>query len=275
MRSVPPSRQRVSSVDLDRMQRHPFLFGTVVLILMSWGCGQGIPGARALPPLPSGVRADVTEIPYTVTGTTVAEIRLSLRTAATATLGSGPVGLHRGRFALRYSYGQNPGSGGCEITDLTIELESAIQVPRWTDRETADSTLVAMWDAYITELRGHEYTHREYLYRRARDISRELYRIERSTCASMESIVNSTIQRVEERYRRLNEEFDEENGIIAWPLREFEAEARQAREPPVAFDPNPTEATKPRSRNQSNTDSSEGVKENGHPQSFGDGRLLV
>ena len=65
------------------------------------------------------------------------------------------------------------------MTWIAAELESVIQVPQWNEREAADSTLVAMWDTYITALRGHEDTHREYLYRQARDISRELYRIRR------------------------------------------------------------------------------------------------
>ncbi len=107
------------------------------------------------------------------------------------------------------------------MTNVTIELESAIQVPRWTDREAADSTLVAMWDTYITALRGHEYTHREYLYRRARDISRELYRIESPVCGLMQSRANSTVRLINDRYRRLNRQFDEESrGTLTWPPRE-------------------------------------------------------
>ncbi len=205
-------------MDLDRMRRQPFLPGAVALILMSWGCGQMM-GSRALPSLPRGVRAEALELPYIVTGTTVPEIRLSLRTAATAALGSGRTGLHRSR--LRYSYRYRHQGTDCVMTSVTIELESAIQVPRWTDREAADSTLVAMWDTYITALRGHEYTHRQYLYRRARDISRELYRIKSPTCDSMQSRANSTVQLINDRYRELNEQFDEESrGTLTWPPRE-------------------------------------------------------
>ncbi len=205
-------------MDLDRMRRQPFLLGAVALILMSWGCGQMM-GARALPPLPRGVTAHVSELPYIVTGTTVPGIRLSLRTAATAALGSGRVGLHSSR--LRYSYRYRSQGIYCVMTSVTIELESAIQVPRWTDREGADSTLVAMWDTYITALRGHEYTHREYLYRRARDISGELYRIESPTCDLMQPRANSTVRLINDRYRKLNRRFDEESrGTLRWPPRE-------------------------------------------------------
>ncbi len=205
-------------MDLDRMQRQPFLLGAVALILMSSGCGQMM-GARALPPLPRGVTAQVSEVPYIVTGTTVLEIRRSLRTAAAAALGRSLVGLHTS--SLRYSYRYRNQGISCGMTNVTIELESAIQVPRWTDREAADSTLVAMWDTYITALRGHEYTHREYLYRRARDISRELYRIESPVCGLMQSRANSTVRLINERYRKLNRQFDEESrGTLTWPPRE-------------------------------------------------------
>ena len=188
------------------------------LFLLQMGCGQSR-GARALPPLPAGVTAEVSEVSYIVRGATVPEIRLSLRTAATAALGSGQVGLHTSR--LRYSYRFGHQGIYCEMTDVTIELESAIQVPRWTDREAADSTLVAMWDKYITALRGHEYTHREYLYRRAKDISRELSRVTSPTCDTMQSRANSTVRLINDRYRRLNEQFDEESrGTLRWPPRE-------------------------------------------------------
>ena len=207
-------------MDLDRMGRQPFLLGAVALILVSWSCGGQIMGARALRSLPRGVRAEVSEVQYIVTGTTEREILLSLRTAANAVRGSSrSVGLHRSN--LRYSYRLGQQGNRCEMTSVTIELESAIQEPRWTDREAADSTLVAMWDAYITALRGHEYTHREYLYRRARDISRELYRIKKPTCDSMQSRANSTVQFINDRYRELNGQFDKESrGTLTWPPRE-------------------------------------------------------
>ena len=55
------------------------------------------------------------------------------------------------------------------------------------------------------------------MYRRARDISRELYRIESPTCALMRQMANSTAARINDRYRQLNEQFDEDNGTITWP----------------------------------------------------------
>ena len=154
-----------------------------------------------------------------MTGTTVPQITLSLRTAAAEALGSSSVGLHTSRLRVSYRWRQQEVS--CKMTDVAIELESSIQVPSWTDRAAADFTLVAMWNRYVTALRGHEYTHREYLYRRAKDISRELSRVTSPTCDTMQSRANSTVRLVNDRYRRLNEQFDEESrGTLRWPPRE-------------------------------------------------------
>ena len=188
------------------------------LLLLQVGCGQSR-AVRALPPLPAGVTAEVAEVSYIVRGTTVPEIRLSLRTAANGTLGSDTVGLHRSRLNLEYRYGQQ--GRYCKMIEVTVELESAIQVPRWTERGRADFQVVALWDRYIRAVRAHEYTHREHLYRRARDISQELYRIKSPTCASMESSVRSTTVRINEQYGQLSEQFDEESrGTITWPPNE-------------------------------------------------------
>ena len=178
------------------------------------GCGQMM-GARALPPLPRGVTTQVAEDSYDVAGNTVEGIPISLMTAGRAALGRYR-GLHTWNLRYRYNYRQV--RNACEMTNVTIELESRIMVPRWTGRETADSTVVALWDTYITNLRGHEYTHREYSYRAARDISRSLYDLVAGSCAGMRTLANSTAQRIIDQYGRLDEEFDEESrGTITWP----------------------------------------------------------
>ena len=188
---------------------------SVALVFMSWGCGGQSMGTGALPPLPLGATLEVSELPYVVTGTTVPEIRLSLSTAAAEALEGSSVDLHRSSLSLDFRYGQQ--GEHCVMTWIRIELESVIQAPGWTDREAADSALVTMWDTYLTTLRGHEFTHQEYLHHQARDISRELYRIESPTCLLMAAMANATAARINDRYSQLNERFDEENGTITWP----------------------------------------------------------
>jgi len=201
------------------------LLGTGALVLISWGCAQST-GARALPPLPPGVTAVVTDLTYSVTGTTVPEISLSLGRAAAKALGGRGVGLHTSRLGVSYQWEQQ--EVYCKITSVFIELESSIQVPRWTDRGAADFTLIVMWNRYVTALLDHEYTHREYLYRRATDLTRELYRIESPTCSSIQAMARSTETRIRDQYRRLNEQFDEETrGYIGWPPSQEPPEQRR------------------------------------------------
>ena len=188
---------------------------SVALVLMAWGCGGQSMGTGALPPLPLGATLEVSELPYVVTGTTVPEIRLSLSTAATEALEGSIIDLHRSSLNLDFRYGQQ--GEHCVMTWIAMELESAIEAPGWTDREAADSALVTMWDTYLTTLRGHEFTHQEYLHHQARDISRELYHIESPTCLLMAAMAISTAERINERYSQLNERFDEENGTVTWP----------------------------------------------------------
>ena len=189
--------------------------GTLALVLMSWGCAGQRVDVGTLPLLPIGATVEVSELPYLVRGTTVPEIGMSLRTAASEAVQSSPIDPHRSRLSVDYRYGIQ--GVYCEMTWIAIELKSSIQVPQWADREAADPTLVAMWDSYVLALRVHEYTHREYLFGQARDISRELYRIESTTCESMQQMATSTAARINDRYGQLNERFDEANGAITWP----------------------------------------------------------
>jgi|AP95_1055475.scaffolds.fasta_scaffold59478_2 predicted secreted Zn-dependent protease len=181
---------------------------TLVLVVTVAACGQ-MRGARALPALPRGATAQVAEDNYLVDGNTIDQIRASLGASR---------GYHR--WNLRYRYSCRPSGGICEMTDVTIDLESTIVVPRWTGRATASVAVITLWDRYITVLRSHEYTHREYSYRAARDISRTLLDLTTRDCAGMQQLANSNGQRILDRYRRLNSEFDEESrGTITWPPR--------------------------------------------------------
>jgi predicted secreted Zn-dependent protease len=194
---------------------------TVILLLallcggFATACGQ-MQGVRALPPLPRGVRVVANETPYTVQGTSVEEIRRSLRETSREATRRNASGLHTWKLSYSYRYLQH--DSYCEMTDVAIELRSEITVPNWVDREQADSTLAAQWETYITQLRGHEYTHREHSYRAAREMSRELLGLETPRCSGMRPNAQALANRILDKYRRLDEEFDAaEAGRIVWP----------------------------------------------------------
>lgn len=195
----------------------PGLILLVCATTLASGCGN-MQGARALPPLPRGSTADVNEIRYDVRGTTVDEIRVSLRVSSRNALRRNATGLHTWNLRYSYRYAQHPNY--CEMTEVTITLASDIELPIWVDQERADSTLVGQWDEYITALRAHEYGHRENSYRAAREINRELLALEVRNCVGMTPTARPIARRILDKYRRLNVEFDAEaRGTITWPPR--------------------------------------------------------
>ena len=144
-------------------------------------CGHGAPGATALPPLPPGVRAFVAEVRYDVYGGTLDEIRTSLRSSASAELPGGATGYHR--WDIKWTYRYARAEVYCELTDIAIELNSTITLPEWQRPPDADSTVVAAWDQYLEDLRGHELGHRIMAYRTAGEIRRALGRLRVDDCA--------------------------------------------------------------------------------------------
>ncbi len=185
----------------------------VLLVLMSWGCAPTL-GMRALPLLPLGTTVEVSELAYAVTGTTVPEIRQSLRAAPAESLEDSSIELHTPSLSLSYRYGQQ--GDHCVRTWIDIAFESSTQAPEWTDREAADPTLVTLWDTYITALRGQEFTRQEYLYSWAADLSRELYSIESPRCVFIPQMASWTAARINDRYAQVMEQFDEDETVV-WP----------------------------------------------------------
>ena len=193
------------------------LVGLFALLLVASGCTPRL-GSRGLPSLPREVIIDVVEENYDVRGRTVEEIGQSLNASAAAALAPGLRGLHH--WDIRWSYVYRQGISNCEIVSVPIEITSRIILPRWTQREGADPELVAMWDEYITALRAHEFTHREFSYLAARDFSRVVGRLRTPLCATMPILAESTGQRIFDTYGDRNREFDDESrGTINWPLR--------------------------------------------------------
>lgn len=172
------------------------------------GCRATVPGASAPPPLPIGVRADVAELPYDVHGLTRLEITQSLNEGARTFVGRGYRGYHQWNIRWQFSYA--PSSRGCSITSSSVNLESFTTLPRWVDRDRADSALVAEWDRYIGALRIHENGHRDIGHRAAAEIQRTLRRFSAGTCASISPHANRVARDILERHKRENSEYDEE-----------------------------------------------------------------
>lgn len=194
------------------------LGGWVLLTLPAFvlGCGPPKPGASATPALPPGVRADAMELHYEVTGTSVAEIRASLRSSAAEALPRGSTGYHRWDIRWSYRYARN--GAFCELRDIELNLTSTITLPRWTGREAADPALVERWDRYVADLRAHEYGHRQLAYQGAREIQREFRRLRVEDCAFISNEATKRAEAILASYRERNSAFDADPANrVTWP----------------------------------------------------------
>ena len=179
---------------------------SALLALVLAGCVT-VPGASIPPPLPIGVRAEVEERPYEVRGLTHQEIARSLRDEARRNVRDGFRGYHEWNISWRFRYA--PRGQGCAITSSSVNLRAVTTLPRWVDRERADSALIAEWDRYIGALRAHENGHRDIAYRAAAEIQRTLRRFQAATCTSISPTANRVARDILDRRRRENHEYDE------------------------------------------------------------------
>lgn len=192
-----------------------------LLAASSAGCGPARPGAAVPPPLPPGVRAQHMERDYRVSGTTRAEIAGSLAANAVTGAGGRFQGVHS--WHMTWSFRYAPRDGVCRVTHVEVRLRSETIVPRWVDRDRADSALVREWDTYIARLRGHENAHRAIAYRGARAVQRALKRVTAPGCGTLSARGNAAARQVLERYAARNQVYDEKTGHgrtegAAWPV---------------------------------------------------------
>lgn len=179
----------------------------------------GTPGHPGLPSLPPGSRVYPSESHYPVSGRTIPEIGHSLETGSSAALGGSYVGLHRWRIDWSYAYRER-GAGSCEVTAVSLELHSEIALPEWSDRERADSSVVTLWDAYMSDLRAHEYGHRLHAYQAARELSREVQRVRAPACGVIGARVGATARRILDKYSGIDDAWDADPAHRAdWPPR--------------------------------------------------------
>lgn len=195
-----------------------------VLALLLTGCGSAGPGDDPQMALPPDVVATVDDHYYDVEGATAAEIARSLRENAPVQLGgSRPWGRYQWSLRWRYWYGER--NRRCRVTRVRIELTATRTLPRWTPPEGADTTLVRQWNDFQTALRVHENGHRDYSILAAREIRRELLRIEGPTCMAIDPEVRRTAREIFRRYRAQDDTYDRETrggrtqGVV-WPPRE-------------------------------------------------------
>lgn len=179
----------------------------LAVLLVTVGCGSVPPGFGPPPALPPGAVDHREERWYDVEGSTRDELLRELRTKGPRADGRNAWGRHEWRMRWRFRYA--PDGPFCRMTDVHVELESVMTLPRWRTREQADPELVRSWNAMLEALRVHENGHRDIAYRAARDVTRMLRRMSEPGCSFISLRANQAAQDILERYRALNRQYDE------------------------------------------------------------------
>lgn len=98
---------------------------------------------------------------------------------------------------VRWRFDQRPSGNECRIADVSTSVKVEITLPRWVDEADADDALRARWSSYYTALVEHEYGHRDFGIRAAREIEDALGGLEpQSSCQALTRSANRTGKRL-------------------------------------------------------------------------------
>jgi predicted secreted Zn-dependent protease len=159
---------------------------------------------RPEPPHPNApAAANATFAYYEVSGATAAELWTSMRRQA-------PIeGFGRTRWEVTWSMRWLPTAGVCRATLVQVTLHAEVRLPHWEPGSDAPPELVAQWRTFVENLRSHENGHLEVAVAAAREVERELRRVETPLCASMQGIANQTAERILADFRARDRAYDQ------------------------------------------------------------------
>jgi predicted secreted Zn-dependent protease len=99
----------------------------------------------------------------------------------------------------------------CDVTHGTVELETNITYPRWHPSDDVAAAVRARWDRFIDHLTRHELGHVTIALQGADAIDELLDSgLSAASCDQVEQVANRAAARLHERYRKLNDRYDEE-----------------------------------------------------------------
>ena len=204
------------------MRRMPGVLGLALLpALLLAACG-GASGQTSLGAIPVGMTADARETYYTVTGSNAGELRRAMRAAGPFRDGRRFDGYTDYNIRWRFRYA--PRGMSCTIVDATVDYRVTITLPRWSPPPDAPAELVQAWEEFTSALRRHEEGHRDLGAQAAREILRELRRVQTPGCTSIAAQANATGQRILNIYRERQRRYDGDtrHGMaqgVRWPPR--------------------------------------------------------
>lgn len=109
----------------------------------------------------------------------------------------------------RYDYARS--ADGCRLESLIVSLDVTLTFPRWTPPEGVSPALQERWRAYLAALEAHEQGHEKLAAQAADEIAAALSSLPLyPSCAELEQAADEAGERVLQRYRQLELEYDRE-----------------------------------------------------------------
>jgi len=163
---------------------------------------------QAPPWLSSDISVVAKDEPYTVTGSSAAEIRDNLNRAR-------PSDKSRRHDAMthwyvRWSYPFDRGTDRCATGPIKVSVTVRTQMPEWAAPPDAPADLSQSWNQYLKSLRHHEDGHKNHGLLAARDVLEKLKRLDaKDTCDAMNIAANAAGNRILDEYREKDRAYDQ------------------------------------------------------------------
>jgi predicted secreted Zn-dependent protease len=162
--------------------------------------------SSSLGSIPPGMTVDVKKDYYDVYGSTVGEIRASLKRAGPRVGDSIWHGKADWRVNWRTRYAQGPSR--CRVTEASVDFSVIITLPRWSPHPNTDYALIAQWNTYLRALELHENGHRDIGASAAREILSTLRSMSSPRCDDMNDQATEAARRITDRHKELNQDYD-------------------------------------------------------------------
>ncbi|MBS0432724.1 MAG: DUF922 domain-containing Zn-dependent protease [Proteobacteria bacterium] len=112
---------------------------------------------------------------------------------------------------VTWNYRYQSGPESCKLTDLTVEVDGTMTLPRWVDSGTAPKSLVQSWQSMMAALRVHEDGH----YAHGVEAAREIAALREATppaadCASLQRQFNAEATSILDKYAALDAKYDQD-----------------------------------------------------------------
>ncbi len=162
----------------------------------------------------SGVRVEESVIRhYDIAGSTIQELNAATRRLGPVSEATGMRVWGQCTWRIQWDYTRGGAEGKCALEKLSLVLSAIIDMPRWTDRDSAPEPLKASWDRFYAALRVHEDGHKENGMRAANDLAKRLRALPpQKTCAELDQTIGELGKRIIAEYKMLDQSYDRATG---------------------------------------------------------------